>query len=74
MDDGTGAIQCIMWIPDNFQAIQDTSSIAWLKTFSLGEVVKVTGQPAVFRDVMQIDFQPGCIGMSLVPEGGEITW
>ncbi|KAG0300989.1 CST complex subunit STN1 [Linnemannia gamsii] len=61
VDDGTGAIQCIMWIPDNFQTVQDTSSIAWLRTFSLGDVVKVTGQPTVFRDVMQIDFQPGYI-------------
>jgi ribosomal protein L21E len=51
-----------MWIPDRFQAVQDTGSIAWLQIFSLGEVVKLTGQPSVFRDSMQIDFQPGCIG------------
>ncbi|KAK3842163.1 MAG: hypothetical protein J3R72DRAFT_523908 [Linnemannia gamsii] len=62
VDDGTGAIRCIMWIPDRFQTVQETScSITWLQTFSLGEVVKVIGQPSVFRDVMQIDFQPGCI-------------
>ncbi|KAG0275370.1 CST complex subunit STN1 [Linnemannia exigua] len=62
VDDGTGAIRCIMWIPDRFQMVQETGSIAWLQTFSLGEVVKVTGQPTAFRDVIQIDFQPGCIG------------
>lgn len=63
MDDGTGAIQCVMWIPDNHLTVQDTNSIQGLKMFSLGDVVKVKGYLEAFRDSMQIDVQPGCIGM-----------
>lgn len=61
VDDGTGAIQCVMWIPDNHLMVQDTNSIQGLKMFSLGDVVKVKGYLEAFRDSMQIDVQPGCI-------------
>ncbi|KAK5799010.1 hypothetical protein F5H01DRAFT_326817 [Linnemannia elongata] len=61
VDDGTGAIQCVMWIPDNHLTVQDTNSIQGLKMFSLGDVVKVKGYLEAFRDSMQIDVQPGCI-------------
>lgn len=63
VDDGTGAIQCVMWIPDNYLMVQDTSSIQGLKVFSLGDVVRVKGYLEAFRDSIQIDAQPGCIGM-----------
>ncbi|KAG0079846.1 CST complex subunit STN1 [Linnemannia elongata] len=61
VDDGTGAIQCVMWIPDNHLMVQDTNSIQGLKMFSLGDVVRVKGYLEAFRDSMQIDVQPGCI-------------
>lgn len=61
LDDGTGAIQCVMWIPDNYLMVQDTSSIQGLKVFSLGDVVRVKGYLEAFRDSIQIDAQPGCI-------------
>ncbi|KAF9142828.1 Vacuolar protein-sorting-associated protein 27 [Mortierella sp. GBA39] len=61
VDDGTGAIQCVMWIPDNYLMVQDTNSIQGLKAFSLGDVVRVKGYLEAFRDSIQIDVQPGCI-------------
>ncbi|KAF9148704.1 CST complex subunit STN1 [Linnemannia schmuckeri] len=61
VDDGTGAIQCVMWIPDNYLMVQDTDTIVGLRAFSLGDVVRVRGHVEVFRDVMQIDVPPGCI-------------
>lgn len=46
--------------------VQNTNSIQELKVFSLGEVVRVKGYLEAFRDSIQIDVQPGCIGMLFV--------
>ncbi|KAI1319827.1 hypothetical protein EDD11_002821 [Mortierella claussenii] len=59
VDDGTGVIQCVNWIPDKYQSIQDTSKIPELQVHELGEVIRVHGQPTEFKGSMQITFQPG---------------
>ncbi|KAF8929435.1 CST complex subunit STN1 [Dissophora ornata] len=59
LDDGTGAIQCIMWIPDEYLALQNTSRIPGLEAHELGDVIRVVGQPSDFKGCIQITFGPG---------------
>ncbi|KAF9196949.1 hypothetical protein BGZ50_004536 [Haplosporangium sp. Z 11] len=59
VDDGTGAIQCIMWIPDHYQSVQHTSAAPWLQPHDLGQLVRIVGQPTEYKGLMQITFQPG---------------
>ncbi|KAF9195000.1 CST complex subunit STN1 [Haplosporangium sp. Z 767] len=59
LDDGTGAIQCIMWIPDHYQSVQHTSAAPWLQPHDLGQLVRIVGQPTEYKGLMQITFQPG---------------
>ncbi|KAG0354112.1 CST complex subunit STN1 [Gamsiella multidivaricata] len=59
LDDGTGAIQCIMWIPDQYLAMQITSGIPGHQEHKLGEVIRLIGQPTEFKGCIQITFQPG---------------
>ncbi|KAG0207553.1 hypothetical protein BGX28_001216 [Mortierella sp. GBA30] len=48
-----------MWIPDEFQSVQNTSAFSWLQPHQLGQVVRIVGQPSEFRGSMQLTFQPG---------------
>lgn len=68
VDDGTGVIQCVIWIPDEYRMIRDTSLVPGLKTFEQGQVVRVTGCPGEYRGEMQLTVQPGdvCKHLSLL--------
>ncbi|KAF9899327.1 CST complex subunit STN1 [Lobosporangium transversale] len=59
VDDGTGAVQCIMWIPDQYQNIQDTDRVPALHMHELGQVIRVVGQPSEFKGHIQVTFHPG---------------
>ncbi|KAF9203073.1 CST complex subunit STN1 [Haplosporangium sp. Z 27] len=59
LDDGTGAIQCIVWIPDKYQNLHSTSTIPNFQEHQLGQLVRIIGQPGDFNGVMQVTFQPG---------------
>ncbi|KAG0267087.1 hypothetical protein BG011_009159 [Mortierella polycephala] len=59
VDDGTGAIQCIMWVPDQYQSVQHTGAVPWLQPHDLGQLVRIVGQPNEYKGLMQVTFQPG---------------
>ncbi|KAF9391823.1 CST complex subunit STN1 [Podila verticillata] len=67
LDDGTGVMQCIIWIPDEYKMIQDTSLVPGLKTFELGQVVRVTGCPGEYRGEIQLTVQPGDVSLCSDP-------
>ncbi|KAF9425732.1 CST complex subunit STN1 [Entomortierella beljakovae] len=57
LDDGTGAIRCMMWFPDNYRDTQNTD----VKEFELGQLVRIVGQPSEYKGFLQVVFQPGDI-------------
>lgn len=59
VDDGTGVMQCIIWIPHEYKMIQDTNLVPGLKTFELGQVIRVIGCPGEYRGEIQLTVQPG---------------
>ncbi|KAF9413540.1 Vacuolar protein-sorting-associated protein 27 [Podila epigama] len=71
LDDGTGVLQCIMWIPDECKILQDTSHIPGLRVFELGQVIRVRGIPGEYKGDMQLVIKPG--DMSLCSDPNDET-
>ncbi|GJJ76691.1 CST complex subunit STN1 [Entomortierella parvispora] len=61
LDDGTGTIQCVIWIPEEHRMLYSTNAIKGLEMYNIGQVVRVQGIPGTYLRRMQLTVLPGKI-------------